>query len=275
MTHRLATYLFLALTPAALAGAATKEDAKGCTDPPAFTRMPNFRIASCKRQEFASQQMRTAAARVAVEGRFFSARYYLHEGATPPGIEAVIRNYVQAVKAAGGEVLFEERRNATLRLMRGDQELWATVGATQLSFYDLVVIEKGAMTQHVVANAERWMSEIDATGHAAVHGVYFDTGRAVLKPESDAALEQMARVMKERPKLAVYLVGHTDGVGELAYNLKLSADRAQAVASALVSRFQVPAARLTAQGVGPLAPVASNATEEGRAQNRRVEMVAR
>ena len=77
-----------------------------------------------------------------------------------------------------------------------------------------------------------------------------------------------------QPSLRLHVVGHTDNVGALAHNMTLSKQRAEAVVNALVTNYQIAAARLIANGVGPLAPVASNAAEEGRAKNRRVELVA-
>ena len=112
------------------------------------------------------------------------------------------------------------------------------------------------------------------TGKAAVYGIYFDTGKAEIKPESEPALKEIAKLLQADPKLKLYVVGHTDNSGGLDYNMKLSKDRADAVVKALTGKYGIAASRLSAFGVGPLAPVASNQTEEGRAKNRRVELVA-
>jgi outer membrane protein OmpA-like peptidoglycan-associated protein len=130
------------------------------------------------------------------------------------------------------------------------------------------------MKQDVVANAEVWANDLKATGHAAVYGIYFDTGSAAVKPESEPALQEVAKLLGGDASLKVYVVGHTDSVGGLESNLKLAQARAEAVRTALTARHGIAAARLTAQGVGPLAPVACNATDEGKAKNRRVELVA-
>jgi outer membrane protein OmpA-like peptidoglycan-associated protein len=107
-----------------------------------------------------------------------------------------------------------------------------------------------------------------------VPGILFDTGKATLRPESDAALAECAKLLAQSPALKVYVVGHTDNQGGLASNLALSAARADAVVKALVGRFKVAAARLAPYGAGPYAPVAANTTDDGRARNRRVELVA-
>jgi len=112
------------------------------------------------------------------------------------------------------------------------------------------------------------------TGHIALYGIYFDTDKAVVKPESRPTLEQIAKLLASQPQLGVYVVGHTDSQGAADYNLDLSRRRAEAVAAELVKNFRIAPTRLKTAGVGLLAPVGSNASEAGRALNRRVELVA-
>ena len=95
----------------------------------------------------------------------------------------------------------------------------------------------------------------------------------MLKPESDAAVAEIAKMLQADPALKVYVVGHTDNVASLDLNMKLSQARADSVVQALVAKHGIAAARLTGRGVGPLCPVASNDAEDGRAKNRRVELV--
>jgi outer membrane protein OmpA-like peptidoglycan-associated protein len=97
----------------------------------------------------------------------------------------------------------------------------------------------------------------------------------VVKPESEPALKEIAKLLGQRPDLNVFVVGHTDSVGDVGHNLKLSRARANAVVKALSTRLGVGVGRLEAHGVGQLAPVAPNTTEEGCARNRRVELVER
>lgn len=127
----------------------------------------------------------------------------------------------------------------------------------------------------VTVDAARLGKAILAEGHVVVEGIYFDTDKATLKPESNPALEQMAKLMTDQPKLSAYVVGHTDGTGSLAHNMELSRARARSVATALVERHGIVAGRLEGHGVGPLAPIATNEAENGKAKNRRVELVAR
>jgi OmpA-OmpF porin, OOP family len=112
-----------------------------------------------------------------------------------------------------------------------------------------------------------------ATGHVAVYDILFDTGKSDIRPESEAALKEIARLMSQAPSLSLHVVGHTDNVGDLAANMKLSQARAAAVVAALTGSHGVAANRLSAFGAGPYSPVASNSTEDGKAKNRRVELV--
>lgn len=112
-------------------------------------------------------------------------------------------------------------------------------------------------------------------GKAVLYNLYFDTNKAAVKPESQPALQAVADLLKQNPELNFYVVGHTDHTGTLEANLDLSQRRAQAVADALASQFAIDPQRLTAKGLAFLAPVATNATDAGKALNRRVELVPR
>ena len=127
----------------------------------------------------------------------------------------------------------------------------------------------------VVRDASAMEQAIESEGRIALYGIYFDFDKADVKPESDPQIAEIAKLLEQRPELNVYVVGHTDGKGTQDYNLKLSQRRAEAVAELLASRHQIAAERVVPAGVGMLAPVASNLTDEGRAKNRRVEIVGR
>lgn len=111
-------------------------------------------------------------------------------------------------------------------------------------------------------------------GHIAVDNVYFDFGTATLTPEAAPALAEMVKLLNDNPDLKVYIVGHTDWVGDAETNLTLSRKRAEAVVAALV-KDGIAEPRLRASGVGMLSPRASNTTDAGRQLNRRVELVER
>jgi outer membrane protein OmpA-like peptidoglycan-associated protein len=129
------------------------------------------------------------------------------------------------------------------------------------------------MKQEVTADAKFMAEGISTTGHVAIYGIYFDFNKSDVKPESEPALSEIAKLLTGTPNLKVFIVGHTDNVGGVDYNMKLSQARADAVVKALTTKYKANPQRLKAYGVGQLAPVAPNKTEEGRAKNRRVELV--
>ena len=138
----------------------------------------------------------------------------------------------------------------------------------------LDLVEAAPMeTRMVTVDAGTMAKDVAATGHVALYGIYFDTDKADLKPESAPTLEEIAKFLKQEPKLTLYVVGHTDNVGGYEYNMGLSERRAAAVVKELTTKHGAQGARLKPAGTGPLAPVAPNDTEEGRAKNRRVELV--
>ena len=137
---------------------------------------------------------------------------------------------------------------------------------------DIVKSEVFESSLTVVA-PEEIIDDLAETGHIALYGIYFDFDAAALKPESAPALEAIEKALVNDPSLKIYVVGHTDNQGSLEYNLGLSKQRAASVVEVLTTTYGISAERLVAGGVGPMAPIASNRTEEGQALNRRVELV--
>ncbi|MCU0835871.1 MAG: DUF4892 domain-containing protein [Chromatiaceae bacterium] len=136
------------------------------------------------------------------------------------------------------------------------------------------LIEAKAREQRMVKVAAPEMARtIDATGRIALYGILFDFDQATLKPESAPVLAEIATLLRADAGLRLLVVGHTDNAGGFEYNRDLSQRRAEAVVAALVRDHGVDRARLFPVGVSYAAPVASNQSEEGRAQNRRVELV--
>jgi outer membrane protein OmpA-like peptidoglycan-associated protein len=138
----------------------------------------------------------------------------------------------------------------------------------------LEIVETTAMETGLVnVDAAAMAKEIAQSGHVALYGIHFDTNSAELKAESQPALQEIATLLKQDAGLKLLVVGHTDSVGGYEANVALSNRRAAAVLQELTTKYGIVAARLRAVGVGMAAPVASNETEEGRARNRRVELV--
>lgn len=258
----------------AIPAAAQQKDAAGCKDDPMFpVRMPAYRIEKCETKAFASYDFFTAKGpKRAVEGEFTFITYTVDRREDDrSGIE-VVRNYENALKKIGGKIRDSDpQRWVNGSVVVDGKEVWAQAEKGNGKIW-LRIVRKQAMSQIIVADAASLANDLKASGHTAVHGIYFDTGMSVLKPESAQAVGEIAKLLKADPGLKVYVVGHTDTVGTVDSNLKLSQDRADAVTQALV-REGIAAARLKSFGNGPFAPVASNGTEDGKAKNRRVELV--
>jgi OmpA-OmpF porin, OOP family len=136
-----------------------------------------------------------------------------------------------------------------------------------------IVETTGMEGEKVTVDAEAMAGDISKTGRVSIYGIYFDTDKTEIKQESEPTLEEIAKLLRSNPGLKLYVVGHTDSTGTLAYNIDLSERRAGSVVKTLVTNYGADLNRLAAKGVGSLAPVASNRNEEGRAKNRRVELV--
>ncbi len=263
--------LFLA-APAARA----QQDTPGSQDHPLITRMPGYSIDSYEVSEFAAFDPTVIDGKDAHwEGKKYKIAYARKEGATVVSSLQIVRNYEAAIAKIGGKRLGGDERRLAAEIRKGG----AMTGVYLEVFndgrnYDVVIVETQAMRQDVTADAAVMGRELTATGKTIVYGIYFDTGSAVIKPESEPAMAEMVKLLKANPALKAFVVGHTDNVGTLEINLKLSADRADALVKALVGRG-IEAARLKAAGAGPYSPIASNKDEPGRAQNRRVELVER
>jgi outer membrane protein OmpA-like peptidoglycan-associated protein len=254
---------------------AADPDVKGGKDHLLLSRMPGFHITEYKDRDFDSYKfIDKDGKKVAIEGHFYHFQYNLDKGVAEPGELKIRRNIQDALKKIGGKVLFDDNFNktSTISLQKGGKETWVEVRSYN-NMYRLTIVERETMKQEVTANAEAMGNDINATGHVSVYGIYFDTGKSEVKPESDAAIAEIAKLLKDNGSLKLYVVGHTDNVGSFDANMKLSRDRAEAVVKALNGKYGIAAPRLKPHGVASLTPVTSNDTEEGRAKNRRVELV--
>ena len=275
------------------------DDAEGCKDYPLFNRMPNFHIVDCETVEFDGRNFPVGPPmeeqrpkQIEVEGALTYIRYNLNEGAKQASGRQIMRNFENATKAAGGTVQgtypewctsyadYDPRLGnsctfwgVSMKFTAGEREIWAYMQVVDETGYALQIIEREAMQQAIVIDAAALQQGLEAMGHVAVYDILFDTGKSEIKPESEAALKEIASLLQQSPALKLHVVGHTDNTGDLAANMNLSQARAAAVVTALTARHGVAAGRLAAFGAGPYAPVASNSTEEGKAKNRRVELV--
>jgi outer membrane protein OmpA-like peptidoglycan-associated protein len=261
-----------------------QEDAQGCKDHPFFSRMPNYYIYNCKTSEFDAFEFydpdSQGKKKVKVEGKKYWIQYFIKDAfrdKTPSPLQ-IIRNFENALKKIGGKTytyyVNSGGGDMHIQYVKNRSEIWAQIYvSTNGQVYIITLIEKGEMAQEVVADAKFMAEGINTMGHVAIYGIYFDFNKADIKPESEPTLKEIVNLLQQDTKLKLYVVGHTDNVGGLDYNMKLSQQRAEAVVKELISKYKITPDRLKANGVGPLAPVTSNDTEEGKAKNRRVELV--
>jgi outer membrane protein OmpA-like peptidoglycan-associated protein len=254
-----------------------KKDTKGCKDHPLFTRMPGTYIYECKSSEFEAVKWydpdTQGKTEVKVEGKYYYIYYEnqpMYEGKRSP--LQVTRNYSNAMKKIGGSVYEYRDDYVYMKVLKDGKEIWAKVYAYG-NHYTLEIVEKEAMKQDVVADAKFMSEGISSTGHVAIYGIYFDFNKSDVKPESEPALQEISKLLSANLNLKVFIVGHTDNVGGVDFNMKLSQARADAVVKALTTKYKVNPQQMKAYGVGQLTPVAPNKTEDGRAKNRRVELV--
>ena len=293
------------LVPFASASLVIAQDVQGGKDHPLISRYPGSTIVEYRQKAFDEFELPLSpvadgkyAKTQHLEGKITGIYY-----TTPEGRSAleVSRNYESALKNAGFQTLFNcaktcgdapplgsvpldeccgnygNARYLAAQLSRASGDayvaLWVYDGGSDIKTFLVVAEIKPMESGLVTVNAASLANDITRSGHASVYGIYFDTGKADVKPESDATLKEIAKLLQQDTKLKLYVVGHTDNVGSLASNMDLSKRRGDAVVTVLTTKYQVAPSRLTAAGDGPTAPVASNDMEDGRTKNRRVELV--
>jgi outer membrane protein OmpA-like peptidoglycan-associated protein len=288
----------MALSLLAAAPVSAEEDAEGCKDHPLFSRMPNVYIYGCESREFDLRKFPVGApkadqstASVDVEGPVFWITYALKEGATKPSGLQIMRNFENAAKKAGGTIEGQypgwckayydsegmpRMGNSctsyalTMKFVKGGKETWVFLQASNDDgSYVMTVSEREEMKQDITVN--EIADKLGKDGFVSLY-INFDTGKTTINPDSAKTLDDAAAALKLAADLKVEVAGHTDNVGTPESNQKLSEGRAKAVMAALVERG-IKADRMTAKGYGQTAPIADNRKEEGRALNRRVELV--
>lgn len=173
----------------------------------------------------------------------------------------------------------EHSRYLVAKLDRPEGHVYASVLAGEANGETVAFVRvleaKSMQTDNiVVVKADEMQAGLEKAGSINLYGIQFDFDKDVVKPESKPTLDEIAALLKGKPDLRLKIIGHTDNKGTADYNLDLSNRRAGNVAAALVGGYGVAPERLTFEGAGLSKPLAPNDTEEGRAKNRRVELVA-
>lgn len=279
---------FLLLSPSL---AVSANDNPKCEPNPVFNRFAGEVMGGCERARFkglelwgrkeAPENPKSEVRPFNVEGEYW---YYFNDierdaKGRHPGKLEVQRNFENAVKAAKGSILNANSGRVTYKIQKGNDVFWGEAGCGRGGDDCTAVMHKivrvAVMEQSVVVSAEQIAKSIFDEGKAVFYGLYFDTDKSVLKPESTPTLAEIAKWLKENSGTNVFIVGHTDMQGGVEHNLTLSRSRAEAVVTALIKQHGIKPERLKAEGVASFAPVANNTAEAGRAKNRRVEMVLR
>lgn len=242
------------------------QDVEGSKDHPMFSRMPGFIITEYRFDEFGSEEFVDENENdVTVEGRKTYVYYESEELVAPL---KVIRNYTNAAKKIGGKAIEYTASRAYVNIKKDGKEVWAEIYAGDYYYY-LTIVEKAEVIQEITANDI--LKDLNATGKAVLY-INFDSGRSTIKEDSKPIIEQISELLESNPEIGLSIEGHTDSQGDNAANQKLSESRAQAVVDAIVATG-IKSDRLSSKGYGEGQPVADNSTEEGRAKNRRVELI--
>lgn len=305
--YRLPMMITLAFLVLELPFSAEAQDIPGSADHPLIGRFEGSRISYYRTFDFdqltiatgrsASRQLESS---IDAEGQKTIIAYQIPAGPSP--LE-VLRNFQQRMLDNGFEILYECKdsdcglsnftgaleiaplpamnldpfnfRYVGAKRIQDGQEIHAFVVASEYGgrlYAQVATVASSAMEMRMV-DAAQMAADIAAAGRVALYGIYFDTDETDVRPESEPTLAQIVELLNSDPSLNLIVVGHTDSEGSWDYNMSLSARRAEAVVQVLVESYGIASMRLRSAGVGFLAPVATNDSEEGRAQNRRVELI--
>jgi len=241
------------------------QDIEGSKDHPMFNRLSGFYIIDYSDEDFGTHQFYYLDKDDVVEGKKTSISYLSDKEV---GALKIIRNFSNAVKKIGGQAFEEGDNRVVLFLKKGNAETWAEVYSYSDS-YNLTIIEKGEVEQEITANAI--LEELNKTGKAILY-INFDSGKSTIKNESMPVVEQIIEMMNQAPDIQISIEGHTHSDGSNDSNLKLSQARAKSVVDAIV-KSGIDKSRLSSTGFGEEKPIADNSTDEGKAKNRRVELI--
>lgn len=253
-------------------------DTEGCKDSALLSRMPGCGLYECTLKDFdaADLMVSMAAETKTLEGQVEDLKYICPARLSPLQLQ---RNIEAAFKKAGYSVVMsgvvEGDEYPTVTVRKGAQWVSVKTGMfNEFAAYEQTAVKVKEMDQDMTAGAQAIADALSGSGKLDIYGITFATGQATLTPESEKVLSDVLTVLTGNPEWRLRIEGHTDNVGNAAANQKLSQARAAAVVAWLTGKG-IDAGRVSAVGLGDTEPVADNATEEGRAKNRRVVLVKR
>jgi|WetSurMetagenome_2_1015567.scaffolds.fasta_scaffold73441_1 OmpA-OmpF porin, OOP family len=270
---KISVLLVLAVLICSSVSFAQEEDKEGSRDHPLLSRIPNYYISDQANKDFDSYTSPYIDKDNVWEGKLTQINYTAKEGTKELSFIQIIRNYENALKKLGGKILLSETRILNAKIEKNKSVTYVSVEAfNDGRNYTLIIVENKPMEDEVTIDAASLNKGISETGKIAIYGIYFDTGKSDIKPESKPTIVEIEKMLQQNSKLKLFVVGHTDSDGSWESNMRLSSDRAASVVKALIDKGIQPS-RLKSAGVGPYCPVESNRTEGGKAKNRRVELV--
>jgi OOP family OmpA-OmpF porin len=270
---KISVFLALAILIFSSISFALERDMKGSKDHPLFSRIPNYYISDQANKDFDRYTSPYIDKDNVWEGKLTQTNYSAQEGTKELSFIQIIRNYENAIKKIGGKLLLSETSRLNAKITKNKGVTYVSVEAfNEGRNYTLIIVENKPMIDEVTADAASLNRGISETGKIAIYGIYFNTGKSDIKPESKPTIVEIVKMLKQNSKLKLFVVGHTDTDGSLESNIKLSSDRAASVVKALIENG-IQASRLKSSGVGPYCPVESNRADGGKAKNRRVELV--
>lgn len=253
------------------AAAQHPNDLEGCKDHPLLTRMPNYVILECSVKYDQVDFANAAGEDVIIEGNV-SYMWYVFDtesGANEPSHFQILKNYANAIKAIGGKKIYEDPDKGFYEVRKNGKQIKIKVYTLNSSDIQLSICEMEEMTQEVTAND--MLDALNKNGSIALN-ILFETGKSTIEKESLTIVDQIYDLLSKNGELKVSIEGHTDNVGAAASNKTLSQERAKSVTDALIAKG-IDKSRLSFLGWGQEKPVADNSTDDGRAKNRRVEIV--
>ena len=255
----------------AIAATIRAQDSEGCKDHPLLTRMPGYVIFECTQNFNELDFADLKGEEVKLEGNLTYNWYTLNpdSGKPEPSFLQIIKNYQNAIVKIGGKKIFEDESNGFYELNKGSKFYKIKIACTNTSDYMLFILEMEPMKQEITAN--EMLDALNKDGFIALN-ILFETGKSAIQKESIPIVDQIFEMLKANTDLKISIEGHTDNTGDAAGNKKLSNDRARTVMTALVAKG-IDAARLSFVGWGQEKPVADNRTDDGKAKNRRVEII--